>query len=389
MATLELEAITKAFSGVPVLRDVSLRTSDGELLAVVGPSGCGKSTLLRIIAGLEAQDGGRVLLGGDAIDARPASRRNIAMVFQSYALYPHFTAAQNIALPLVMRDLTRRQRLPAMRWLDRRVDARRRAIAATVTDTARLLQIDGLLDRRPAQLSGGQRQRVALARALVRVPRLFLLDEPLSNLDAGLRAETRGEIVRLQRRLGVTTVLVTHDQVEAMTMADRVAVMFDGRIAQIGTPAELYMTPASLDVAHFIGTPRINVLPGTVGDHGRLAIAGQKLPAMLPGTSAGAEIHIAIRSEHLVLAPADAAGTLPCEVLQVEYLGAESFVHLRPRAFAGTLVMRLDPSLGARLRIGQPVAVAAAPQHLHVFTAAGARLGNGVAALPVGAGISA
>jgi ABC-type sugar transport system ATPase subunit len=237
-----LEKVCKSFDSTPVLRDISLELAAGELLVLLGPSGCGKSTLLRLIAGLETLDSGRILMDGKELQDRPPRDRDVAMVFQNYSLYPHMSVAKNLAFPLKV------------------AHASRADIERQVAETAEMLGLSDHLEKKPGQLSGGQRQRVALGRAIVRKPSLFLLDEPLSNLDAHLRERMRREIVRLQRRLGVTTVHVTHDQVEALTMADRVAILHEGKIAQIGPPEELYRNPANLFVAEFIGHPRINVI---------------------------------------------------------------------------------------------------------------------------------
>lgn len=258
MAALRLHQISRSFGSTRVLDGVDLDIRDGEFLTLVGPSGCGKTTLLRIIAGLDHAEEGQVEIDGALVDDLPPKQRDVAMVFQSYALYPYMTVAQNLALPLVMRKLSRLQRLPLIGpwWPGAR--ARRREIDIAVEQVAESVGLGQMLHRRPAQLSGGQRQRVALGRAMVRRPKVFLMDEPLSNLDAKLRVDTRAEIADLHRRLGATFVYVTHDQVEAMTMSDRVALMMGGRILQLGTPQEIYDDPLDLRVAEFIGTPKIN-----------------------------------------------------------------------------------------------------------------------------------
>ncbi|QUS36224.1 ABC transporter ATP-binding protein [Falsirhodobacter algicola] len=271
--SLDLSGIRKGFGPLQVLKDIDLSVQQGEFLSLVGMSGCGKSTLLRIIAGLEMPDAGAVRIGGRDVTAADPSDRDLAMVFQSYALYPHMTVRQNIATPLRMRRLPFSGRLP----LIGRLAAPRAVldeIAAEVATAADTLQITHLLDRKPAQLSGGQRQRVALARALVRQPAAFLMDEPLSNLDAKLRAHMRDELVALHRRLGATFVYVTHDQMEAMTMSDRIALMIDGRIEQLGTPEDLYRRPATLAVARFIGSPTINLLAAEVMPTGAVHVHG-------------------------------------------------------------------------------------------------------------------
>ncbi|WP_137389556.1 ABC transporter ATP-binding protein [Rhodoligotrophos defluvii] len=325
MATLALSRIAKTFGSAPVLRGIDLSIGHGEFVAVVGPSGCGKSTLLRLIAGLDCQDAGTIHIDGIPVDGTPPKERDIAMVFQSYALYPHMTVAQNIALPLVMRDLTRVERLPLARHLLPGVARKRAAITSAVEEAADYVALRGYLGRKPKELSGGQRQRVALARALVRKPRLFLLDEPLSNLDAALRASTRTEIVALQKRLQITTVYVTHDQVEAMTMADRIVVLMDGAVLQVGSPKEIYDAPADIRVARFIGTPPINLLAGEIID-GFAVLAGSRLPIRVPGVESGT-IRLGIRAEHVNLTGRD-EGMLMGTVTQKEFLGSEELVHV-------------------------------------------------------------
>lgn len=262
MASIRLRGITKTFGDTRVLNGIDLEIADGEFLTLVGPSGCGKSTTLRIIAGLETQTAGNVEIDGAVVDAVRPSRRDLAMVFQSYALYPHLTVRQNLATPLLLRDLGFWERFPLLGAL---VPGRREkveALAATVREAAGTLEIEHLLDRKPAQLSGGQRQRVALARALVTEPEILLLDEPLSALDANLVVRMQGVLSRLQKDLGITFVYVTHSQSEAFAMADRVVIMSDGRIAQIGSPREVYRNPANRFVAEFVGTN--NILTGRV-----------------------------------------------------------------------------------------------------------------------------
>ena len=373
---LELSGLTKTFATTPVLRGVNLAVKPGEFVAVVGPSGCGKSTLLRVIAGLEEQDAGRVAIGGISIDALASKARDVAMVFQSYALYPHMTVAQNIALPLVMRDLTRVERLPFARRLSRTVATKRARIAAAVARAAAQVDLTSLLDRRPGQLSGGQRQRVALARALVRQPRLFLLDEPLSNLDAALRASTRTEIVELQRRLGVTTVYVTHDQTEAMTMADRIAVMIGGEIVQFATAREVYDRPVDIRVAEFIGIPRMNLLAGEIAS-GELHIAGR--PTGLNADVADGAVRVGVRPEHLKLCPVQAGADLVGTIRHVEFLGAEMLIHVAPRNMDASIVVRASPDSEDRRPRGD-VGLSFSAETLHIFDAAGRRLG--AASLP-------
>ncbi|MCO6414648.1 ABC transporter ATP-binding protein [Siccirubricoccus sp. KC 17139] len=337
MASVDLIGIGKRFGTTEVLRDVSLRIADGEFLAILGPSGCGKSTLLRILAGLEGADRGEVRLGDARVDQLPPKARNLAMVFQSYALYPYMTVRQNIALPLEMRRLSALQRLPLLGRLLPGTALRRRAIAEDVAAAAEPLQLTHLLERRPAQLSGGQRQRVALARAMVRHPAAFLMDEPLSNLDTRLRTEARAEIMALRQRLGATILYVTHDQAEAMAMADRVAVMQGGRVLQLAPPQELYDEPASLEVARFVGSPPMNAIPARIGAEGRVEAAGFALPwrsGLVPGT----QVTLGVRAEALV----PAAQGLPVRVERVERLGAEALMHGALSGSGEMLVARLE-----------------------------------------------
>ena len=360
-----IEGVQKRFGATTVLHRIDATLEPGEFLCLVGPSGCGKTTLLRIIAGLESPDAGRVSIGGrDVTTLRPADR-DVAMVFQNYALYPHLTVAQNLAVPLAMRHLSLLGRLPLLRHVAPGQGAIRKAIAAQVRDVAKTLAIDHLLDRRPAQLSGGQRQRVALGRAVVRQPRAFLMDEPLSNLDAELRTRTRQEIVDLHRRAGVTTVYVTHDQVEAMTMSDRVALMQGGRILQIGPPRTLYDDPATLAAAKFLGSPRINVLPGLVSDSG--VVVDSFLLPLHPACQPGTPVTIGLRPEALSL-----GGALPATVEYLEFLGAEVLLHAR--CGPAILITRLPVESAVGLRPGETVGLAVNWRAALLFDTDGVRL---------------
>ncbi len=338
MARLELRGITKRFGAQVVLPSVDLRVEDGEFLVLVGPSGCGKSTLLRIVAGLVEPDGGELLLDGrSALDLGPRER-DVAMVFQNYALYPHMSVAKNLAFPLRMRGVAR--------------DAAR----ARVAETAALLGLGELLERKPGTLSGGQMQRVALGRALIRDPRLFLFDEPLSNLDAQLRGELRAEIARLHRRLGITTIYVTHDQAEAMTLGSRVAVLRAGAIEQQGSPLEVFARPATRFVAGFIGSPAMNLVEGTLAG-GRFQVGALEVP--VPFVGQGPAV-LGIRPHEVAL-----GGPLELEVREVEHLGVQTVVTLD---FGGQALRlsregHLDPRPGGRLAVGLP------PGNLHAFDA--------------------
>ena len=360
---LALHGVAKAFGGTPVLRGIDLDIREGEFLSLVGSSGCGKSTLLRIIAGLETQDRGTLEIAGrDVTDVDP-SDRNLAMVFQSYALYPHMTVRENIATPLRMRRLPGAARLPLIGRLVPNQSDTRAGIDAAVREAAEVLQITPLLDRRPAQLSGGQRQRVALARALVRDPAAFLMDEPLSNLDAKLRAHMREELADLHARLGTTFVYVTHDQVEAMTMSDRIALMDAGEIAQLGTPSELYERPANLTVARFIGTPQMNLLPVEIAPGGTVMLFGR--PTALAVRSAPGPATLGLRPEDLRLARTG----WPAKVLRIEPHGADRYLTLElPGTGAGRLVLR--QYAGAEVIPGDgQVHVDFAPARAHLFGA--------------------
>ncbi|WP_117190170.1 ABC transporter ATP-binding protein [Rhizobium terrae] len=382
MSTLSLRGIHKSFSGNQILKGISLDAGENEFIALVGPSGCGKSTLLRILAGLESADGGEIIVGERDLSPVPAADRNIAMVFQSYALYPHLTAAQNIAVPLVMRNLTRTQRLPLIGPL---MPGQRKAIAnirRDVREMAVSLKIDHLMDRKPGQMSGGQRQRVALGRAMVRRPAVFLMDEPLSNLDANLRVHARGEIVDLHRRAGVPTIYVTHDQAEALSMADRVAVMIGGALRQLASPQVIYDDPAHVEVAKFIGQPRINLFASQVGPDAIVAIGDNRL-RLAETMAPGAPVTIGIRPEFVTVNRSGQHG-LPARLDRVEFLGSEIILYCRLDAIGETVIAKLSPSEGSGLAAGMPVRLEFAADRLFVFAEDGRRLPS----LPVGADIA-
>ncbi len=374
MSSISITGLSKSFGATAVLRAVDLDIQHGEFLTLLGPSGCGKTTLLRIIAGLEFPDSGELRMGGVPVLTTPAKDRNLAMVFQSYALYQHLTVRQNIALPLRMRRLTRLQRMVG-RWLPSRATQRvHDEIDSAVQRVATALQIDHLLERRPPQLSGGQRQRVALGRGMVREPGVFLLDEPLSNLDAQLRIAMRLELAELHRRLGSTFVFVTHDQEEAMTMSDRIAVMAAGRVAQVGTPGELYDDPVSLEVARFIGTPQINTLAAALDADGMLVVEGVPLCRVDPGRQlAGLAVTLAVRPEGLRLGRLGASNSLEATVVAVENLGPQSLVNLRLDSGAA-LVARHFKESGAPPQRNQRVTLGLPAQAALLFDAAGQRV---------------
>jgi len=333
-AAVELDRIDKTYGTTATLRAASLDVRSGEFMTLVGPSGCGKSTLLRIIAGLLPQSGGEVRIDGQCVDHLPPKARDIAMVFQSYALYPHMSVAENIATPLKVRQLPRLARMPGIGRLMPGQSAARQAISEKVRRTAELVEIDGLLDRRPAALSGGQRQRVALARAIIRDPQVFLMDEPLSNLDARLRVTMRAEITALHRRLGATFIYVTHDQTEAMTMSSRVAVMMEGGIVQCGTPQALYDAPEDIRVARFIGSPEINVVASD-------EVMGWGAEAVGLSGLLQQPLQIAFRPEALRLGAEPVALHLRARIERSERLGHDVLLFLRTTAEGSTITARL------------------------------------------------
>ena len=356
MAAVSFRDIQKAYGKVKVIHGIGFDIADGEFVVLVGPSGCGKSTLLRMLAGLEEITGGEIVIDGKVVNELESKDRDIAMVFQSYALYPHMTVGENMGFSLRLRN----------------ADAR--ATADRVANAARILNLDKLLDRYPRELSGGQRQRVAMGRAIVRDPKVFLFDEPLSNLDAKLRVAMRAEIKALHQRLKTTTVYVTHDQIEAMTMADRIVVMHDGIIEQIGTPLELFDRPQNLFVAQFIGSPAMNVLPGVLRRHADAAFVeaeGFHWPAPREtGGSDGLAVHYGIRPGDLSLA-ADAQG-IAAKVIVVEPTGAETELLLQVGETQLVLVMHGRTSAQPDDTVHLGIAAA----HAHVFDgASGQRLG--------------
>ena len=366
---LALVDIVKGFGAAPILNGVTLEAGEGEFIALVGPSGCGKTTLLRIAAGLDMPDAGRVELDGRDVTAKRPADRDIAMVFQSYALYPHLTAAENMAVPLAMRRLNAWQRLPLLGPLLPGTRTTAAGIRRSVREAAGMLKIEALLDRKPGQMSGGQRQRVALGRALVRQPRAFLMDEPLSNLDASLRVHMRGEIVELHRQAGVTTLYVTHDQAEALGMADRIAVMIGGRLLQLAPPETIYRDPEHQAVAEFIGSPRINLFHAEIDGlrralvEGVVLLAGVDLPAGAPAT-------IGVRPEHLELQPCGMPG-VAARLLRVEFQGAELVAHLAVQSDGTPVVAKLPP--GAALP-GGLVSLGVAPDTALLFDGQGRRI---------------
>lgn len=370
MADLQVASVTKDFGETRVLKGVSLDVRDGEFVSLVGPSGCGKSTLLRIVAGLESPTTGHIAIGGADVTAMRAVDRNLSMVFQSYALYPHLTVAENIAVPLQMRQMTGLQRLPLLGGLMPGAGAQKRDIAQAVRHAADMLEIGALLDRKPGQLSGGQRQRVALGRALVRDPAAFLLDEPLSNLDAKLRVQTRAEIAELHRRLKATFIYVTHDQVEAMTMSDRIAVMMGGEILQCAPPDVIYDDPDDIRVAEFIGSPKINILP--VERNGTdLTLFDQVLTSHFPIDSPQG-MQLGLRPEALRLT--SHAPLLTGQVVHFENLGSEVFAQVAHAGGGPRVTLRAAPEQRQVLRLGAKVGLTFDLNAAVIFDGAGQRL---------------
>jgi multiple sugar transport system ATP-binding protein len=371
MASVTIRDIDKSFGTVKVLKDVSIDIEDGEFIVLVGPSGCGKSTLLRIIAGLEQQNSGSIMIGDRPVDNLHASRRDIAMVFQSYALYPHLTVAGNISVPLRMRRLSFLQRFPIInRFIPGTKDAKA-SIDKDVDEVTEMLGIEDLLHRKPGQLSGGQRQRVAVGRAMVRHPQAFLMDEPLSNLDAERRVHMRAEIAELHRRLETTFIYVTHDQAEAMTMADRVAVMMDGELLQVDTPRNVYANPSDIRVAEFIGSPKINILQGQVDGSGKVSV-GDRLLAGVYSSVKGTEIKVGVRPEALTLKDIKAEG-LPCRIVHHENLGSEAYFHAELN-IGGRVICRMDASAIDQFSTGHEAVIVIDPKNALLFGNEGQRI---------------
>ncbi|KQM88824.1 hypothetical protein ASE67_03710 [Sphingomonas sp. Leaf23] len=354
MSALQLEGLTKSYDGIDTIRGIDLDVAAGEFVVLVGSSGCGKSTVLRMIAGLETVSGGHIRIGGRDVTRVPASDRGVAMVFQSYALYPHMTVRENLSFGL------------------KNMRVAKADIAQQVAHAAQVLELDALLDRMPHQLSGGQRQRVAIGRAIVRNPELFLFDEPLSNLDADLRVRMRHELAALHRRLGATMIYVTHDQVEAMTLADRLVILDKGRIAQVGTPLEVYDRPANVFTAGFIGSPRINLFDAVVvAREGAMTLfemaGGVHVPSARGAALAvGDRATLGLRPEHITLAGGDDAIVLTMAIEAVEALGHSTYLYgVLPSGDA------LRAKLDGHHAVGASITLHADPARMLVFDAAG------------------
>lgn len=357
---LVLTGVAKRFGAVEVVKSVDLEVDPGELVVVVGPSGCGKSTLLRLIAGLETPSSGQILIGGRDVTQVPPARRGIAMVFQSYALYPHMTVADNMAFGLRIQGLAKAE------------------ITTRVARAAEILQLAEFLERKPRALSGGQRQRVAIGRAIVRNPEVFLFDEPLSNLDAALRGQMRVEIARLHAELGVTMVYVTHDQVEAMTLATKIVVVNAGRIEQVGAPLDLYRRPANLFVAGFLGAPRMNFLSGRIAGaqaalvNVALGAATVRVPRSIDVARAGEAVTLGVRPEHLQIAQTPGEGVIQGTVSLVERLGPETLVYVKPVA-GEPLTLKLDGA--AAVTRGEAIGLQFDAACCHLFRPDGTAIG--------------
>ncbi|WP_309082939.1 sn-glycerol-3-phosphate ABC transporter ATP-binding protein UgpC [Chelativorans sp.] len=354
MASVVLRDVTKRYGDFQALHGASLHIEEGEFVVFVGPSGCGKSTLLRMIAGLESITSGEILIGGERVNETPARHRGISMVFQNYALYPHMTVAENMGFGL------------------KNIGTPKAEIDARVAEAARILQIEALLDRKPREMSGGQRQRVAIGRAIVRKPKAFLFDEPLSNLDAALRVQMRTELARLHQTIGATMIYVTHDQVEAMTMADRIVVMREGHIEQVGAPLDLYRNPKNLFVAGFLGSPKMNFLEGRIGEVGEgrvLVDVGHGAPLSVPVSSRidPGPVTVGIRPEHLKLA-ANGSGVLTGRVDVVEQLGNSTLIYVD---LGGRAQVVAEESGDCPAHVGETVRLAVAPAAAHLFDGRG------------------
>ena len=353
MAEVKIVDVRKTHGTIPVIKGVDVEIRDGEFVVLVGPSGCGKSTLLRMIAGLEEVTSGEIWIGPRMVNHIPAKNRDVAMVFQSYALYPHLTVAENMAFSLKLRGI------------------KKPTITETVGRVSEILGLNELLDRYPRQLSGGQRQRVAMGRAIVRNPKVFLFDEPLSNLDAKLRITMRTEIKELHQRLKTTTIYVTHDQVEAMTMASKIVVMRNGSVEQVGTPLELYDRPVNQFVAGFIGSPSMNFVSAVREDEEIQLPSGTKLPLTAPMEDTAALVVFGIRPEHLQVVQGGTEGSLPGAVTVVEPTGSEIILVFEWKGGRLTALIRERMDL----QVGQPIHLRPIAGLGHIFNAQGARIG--------------
>jgi len=370
MAEIELRSISKSFGSTEVIKSLDLSISNGEFITIVGPSGCGKSTLLRIIAGLENQSTGDVVIDGNVVNKTRASERDLAMVFQSYALYPHLTVQQNLMVPLKLRRLSFLERFPIIGWFMPNRRSKLDELVSKVQAASETLQITHLLDRKPGQLSGGQQQRVAVGRAMVREPVAFLMDEPLSNLDAGLRVHMRAEISELHRDLKTTFIYVTHDQAEALTMSDRMAVMMDGEILQLDTPHEIYNNPSNIRVAEFVGSPKINILQGEYDEKGNINCFGTKITDSIKLAQKG-DVSVGIRPEHMELVSSNNKNAFKGEIVYKENLGSDIFLHLTVNEGEQKIIVRSEPSMVINSAVGDQVMIGWDEQKVMVFDVGG------------------
>ena len=372
MGTISLRNISKSFGSTQVLKDLNVDIKDGEFLTLVGPSGCGKSTLLRIIAGLEQQTSGDVLIDDKNVNKIRASERDLAMVFQSYALYPHLTVRRNLETPLRLRDYNSFERLPLIGNFSPNKKNKTESINQLVNKTSETLKISELLDRKPGQLSGGQRQRVALGRAMVREPVAFLMDEPLSNLDAALRVHMRSELSELHNSLKTTFVYVTHDQAEALTMSSRMAVMIDGNLLQLDTPQEVYDNPSSLSVAQFVGSPKINIFSGSSDSSGTVSFLNVSLKRKSLETNS--KLNIGIRPEHLEITNQSDENTFSATVAYRENLGSDIFFHVNTEEGMNRIIVRGIPQLTHNISNGSKVNIKRVSDKTLLFNQEGTRV---------------
>tara|TARA_S200000501_G_scaffold170739_1_gene160811 strand:+ start:115 stop:1248 length:1134 start_codon:yes stop_codon:yes gene_type:complete len=372
VGTISLKNISKSFGSTQVLNNLNVDINDGEFLTLVGPSGCGKSTLLRIIAGLEQQTSGDVLIDNKNVNRVRASERDLAMVFQSYALYPHLTVRRNLETPLRLRDYNAFERLPLIGNFSPSKKEKTESINQLVNKTSDTLKISELLDRKPGQLSGGQRQRVALGRAMVREPVAFLMDEPLSNLDAALRVHMRSELSELHNSLKTTFVYVTHDQAEALTMSSRMAVMIDGNLLQLDTPQEVYDNPSSLSVAQFVGSPKINIFKGTSDSSGTVSFLNVNLKRK--SSESNTDLHIGIRPEHLEITNESNENTFSGTVAYRENLGSDIFFHVNIEDGSNKIIVRGLPQFTHQISNGSSVNIKRVSDKALLFNQAGMRV---------------
>ena len=373
MAGITLSGITKSYSAQSVINGIDLEILDGEFLTLVGPSGCGKSTTLRIIAGLEKQSSGDVSIDGKLVNQTRPSLRDLAMVFQSYALYPHLSVRQNLMTPLRLRDLNFWERFPIFGHIFPSRRPKMVKIEDEVKTVSEILQIESLLTRKPGQLSGGQRQRVALGRAMVRHPAAFLMDEPLSNLDASLRVHMRAELSALHKKLRTTFIYVTHDQAEALTMSDRIAVMMEGDILQLGSPEEVYENPKDIRVAEFIGSPKMNILPGQCDTSGKVTCAGITLDGTVTNPCPGS-VFVGLRPEHLILTSSASEPNLNGKLIYKENLGSDVFFHIQQSDIETPLIIRSQPFEATPQKQGDDIHCIPVPGKPLIFSDDGKRL---------------